>query len=362
MFPPFTSIIQAIPATVPFVGPETLERRSGRQIELRLGANESPFGPSELAVAAMQAQANQAQFYGDPECYLLRSRLSDHLEIPLSHISVGAGIDELLAVCCRLFVSPGDSIVTSLGSYPTFEFGGVACGAQFLRVPYRDEAPDLDRLLEVVKSTQAKILYLANPDNPSGAFASADAIGELVGKLPPSCMLFLDEAYIDFAPEVPPIADDNPQVIRFRTFSKAHGLAGMRVGYVMTATSHVEALDKIRMHFGVNKLGQAGALASLDDAAHVANVVQQTNLGRIEIVHLMKSLGLRTLPSHTNFVTIDVESKTRAEKLLSLLLDQGVFIRKPGMPPLDGCIRVTIGHPEQRARFAEIFESVLPTL
>ena len=355
----YTPTLRELPATVPFIGPETLERREGKPIQLRLGANESPFGPSPFAVTAMQEAAMSSQFYGDPECYLLRSQLSAELGIPIENLSVGAGIDELLAVCCRLFISPGDPIVTTLGSYPTFEFGGMACGADFHRIPYRDEKPDLDRLVGAVRATGAKILYLANPDNPSGAWISGEAVGALIQELPELCMLFLDEAYLDFAPEVPRISFDHPRVFRFRTFSKAHGMAGMRVGYVIANPTHIRTLDKIRMHFGVNRVGQAGAVASLNDPSHVADVVTQTEEGRAEITQLMISKGFRPLESHTNFLTVDVGAKHRAEAILNLLLTYGVFIRKPAFSPLDGCVRVTIGRPNQLQRFAEIFESVL---
>jgi len=359
MRPPYTPVVESLPATTPFVGPEALVRRTGRAIDLRLGANESPFGPSPNAVKAMQEQAAISQFYGDPECFLLRSELAAQLGVGIENISVGAGVDELLGLCCRLFVDPETPIVTTLGSYPTFDYVALACGAVFHYVRYANEALDLGALTELAKVTAARILYVANPDNPSGSWHTPEEIAELRQHLAPNCVLLLDEAYADFAPGTPVLDTSDPQVIRLRTFSKVHGMAGMRVGYVVAHADHVRALDKIRLHFGVNCVAQAGALASLQDSEHVANVVRESEKGRIELAEFFDTKGLRSLPSYTNFLTVDVGSKPRAEAILSRLLQRGVFIRKPGMPPLDGCIRVTIGRPEQRAKFAEVFEEVL---
>lgn len=186
MRPPHTSIVANLPAATPFVGPETLERRTNRQIELRLGANESPFGPSPLAIEAVKRVAECTQNYCDPEGYLVRQELSRQLAVPMECIVLGAGIDELLALCCRLFVEPGDVVATTLGSYPTFEYGASGIGATFSRTRYLAEAPDLEALIEAATKESAKILYLANPDNPSGAWHHADAIQWLVSRLPRS--------------------------------------------------------------------------------------------------------------------------------------------------------------------------------
>ena len=322
----YTPIVSALQNSTPFIGPEALERRSGTPIHLRLGANESPFGASALAISAMQKQVIQSEFYGDPEGWLLREALANDLGIDVSNICLGAGIDELLANACRLFVSPGDRIITTLGSYPTFEFGAMACGADIHRVAYYDNKPDLDGLLDAIKRLKAKIVYLANPDNPSGAWLSARSVSHWVEQLPEDCVLLLDEAYLDFADDPIVVNWIHPNVLRFRTFSKAHGMAGMRIGYVLSDSEHIRSYDKVRMHFGVNAVAQA---------------------------------GFQSLPSSTNFLTVQLESRNCAESILNLLLSQGVFIRKPGQSPLDDCIRVTIGRPEQRASFYDHFEVAL---
>ncbi len=169
-------------------------------------------------------------------------------------------------------------------------------------------------------------------------------------------MLLLDEAYADFvdARELLPAAID-PRVVRTRTFSKAYGMAGARIGYALAARGVVETFGKIRLQYGVNRTAQIGALAALAETEFVAGVVAEVARGRVEYAALAERAGFATLPSRANFVLIDAGTRERAERLLQLLLERAVFVRKPGAPPLDRCIRVTVGRPAERLRFAEAF-------
>ncbi len=235
-------------------------------------------------------------------------------------------------------------------------------GGKLERVPYRDDRNDLAGLAEAANRSQARIVYLANPDNPSGSWVTAEEIGSLVEALPEDCLLLLDEAYSDFAPEnaLPPVDVSDPRVIRARTFSKAHGMAGARIGYALATAEIIAAFDKIRLHFGVNRVAQAGALASLQDTAHLESVVTAVAEGREEYATLAREMGFTPLPSATNFVTMDVGGVERARALVAALAELGVFIRMPGAPPLDRCIRVTVGTSEERATFAEVVRTVWP--
>lgn len=343
--PKFTELLAGTPPVTPFVGPEALERRTGHLISLRLGANESLFGPSPKSLEAMQSQAEMSQYYGDPEGFELRTALAAKHGCERDNVVLASGIDELLSLFARAYLDPTRCAVTTLGSYPTFEFGVLGTGARIERVPYRDEAPDLEGLLAAAKEHDATICYVANPDNPSGALSSAESIAGLRARLPGSCVLLIDEAYADFvdAPELPRFAFDRSDVVRFRTFSKAYGMAGMRIGYALTSVENVAVLDKIRMHFGVNAAAQAGALAALSDDEWIAGVIAETADARAVLSQAARDLGFRPLPSHTNFLTIDVGSKAEAERQLEALLAKGVFVRKPAQPPIDGCIRVSLG-------------------
>ncbi|RYG47146.1 aminotransferase class I/II-fold pyridoxal phosphate-dependent enzyme [bacterium] len=350
-----------IPSLVPFVAPEALEAKLGVRFRLRLGANESAFGPSPLALTAMRDAIERGSWYGDPQSMALRTELAAHLGVTVEHLVVTSGIDEGLALFCRAFLNPGDVAATTLGSYPTFEFGARGAGARLERAGYQNDAPDLDALHDLVRQSGAKLVYLANPDNPSGALLPAHRVESFRASLPSDCLLLLDEAYADFVPLAlrPTFSPDDPGVVRFRTFSKAHGLAGLRVGYAIAAPETVAALDKIRMHFGVNAVGQAGALASLKDPGHLNRVIQETLLQRTRLAEIGTRVGVRPLPSATNFVTFATENREEAEGLLDRLLQRGVFIRKPGAPPLDRCVRISVGRPEELDLLEEILQQIV---
>ncbi|PWT72408.1 MAG: histidinol-phosphate aminotransferase, partial [Chloroflexi bacterium] len=228
-----TRLVTGLPATVPFVAPEAIERKSGRSIRLRLGANESNFGPSPRALEAMREAILESANYGDPENYELRAAIAQVHGVKIDQVMVGSGIDDLLGLIVRTFLEQNDTAVTSLGAYPTFNFHVAGYGGTLERVPYRDDRNDLEMLAAAAVRTGAKMVYLANPDNPSGSWYTAAEIAAFRVTLPDSCLLLLDEAYCDFAPAdaIPPIDPEDGGIIRLRTFSKAHGMAGLRVGY-----------------------------------------------------------------------------------------------------------------------------------
>lgn len=309
----------------------------------------------------MQEAAGRGHLYGDPEGWDLRDEIARLHQVSVENVCLGAGIDELLMLFVKAFVAPDDPVVTSFGGYPTFDYAVAGCGGQIERVEYREDMVDLEGLAQAAHRVKAKLVYLANPDNPSGSWHSAASVEEFASSLPSDSLLLLDEAYADFVPlaERPPMQPWDPHVVRFRTFSKAHGMAGLRIGYVLCAPEHTATLNKIRLHFGVNSVAQSGALTSLRDPSHVSEVVRLTNASREVLVAAAADLGIASLPSRTNFVCLDLEDRGRAELILKALLDRGVFVRKPMLPPLDRCIRVTIGpEAEMLAFLAELRESL----
>jgi histidinol-phosphate aminotransferase len=336
----------ALPSTVPFTGPEALERRTGIPFRARLGANESLFGPSPKAIAAMAKAAQGVWMYGDPENHDLKQALGRHHGVPPAHIALGPGIDGLLGLICRLTLGLGTPVVTSLGAYPTFNFHVAGYGGALSRVPYKGDHEDPEALLAAAKSTGARLIYLANPDNPMGSHHPAAVIEDMVANLPDHSLLILDEAYADLAPPgtVPAIPADHPQVIRLRTFSKGYGLAGARVGYAITNPDLALAFDKVRDHFGMGRMAQAGALAALADQDWLKQVQARTLAARDRLSAIARDNGLQPLPSATNFVTIDCgRDGDFARRVLAELGALGVFIRMPGVSPLDRCIRVSLG-------------------
>ena len=357
--PRFTPLVASLPATVPFTGPEELERRQGHAFAARLGANESVFGPSPRAIAAMQAAGAEIWMYADPSHHDLKGALSAHLGVPPAQIVLGEGIDGLLGYLVRLLVGPGDAVVTSDGAYPTFNYHVAGFGGVLHKVPYANDAEDLPALIARARATDAKLIYLANPDNPMGSWLPGADIAAALDDLPPGCVLALDEAYVEFAPgdAVPVIPTDHPQVIRLRTFSKGYGLAGARVGYAFGAEPLIRAFDKIRNHFGMNRAALAGALAALQDPDWLARVQAQVAQARDRIAAIGADNGLRALPSATNFVTLDCgRDGGFARALLAALADQRVFVRMPFVAPQDRCIRISAGTPAD----LDVLEAALP--
>lgn len=359
-----TKLIRSLPSTAPFIGPETIERASGRAFSLRLGANESAFGPSPHAIAAMREAVARISWYADPEAFDTRSAIAAHVGVTADHVLVAAGVDDLLGLAVRLLMEPGAYVVASHGSYPTFAYHVAGYGGVFERPPYHDGRNDLAALVDAAQRTQASLLYIANPDNPTGSWLPGAEIAALLDALPAHTILLLDEAYSEFAPSeaMTPIASDDPRVVRFRTFSKAYGMAGARIGYALSATPTIHEFEKIRLHFGVNTIAHAGAQAALADQAYLSEVVAEVARGREEYAALARELGLASLPSATNFVAIDTGSAARARATVAALAAAGVFIRMPGTAPLDRFIRVTVGTPSDRAAFAQIFREVWPQI
>jgi len=357
--PAFTPLIEAVPTIVPFVGPETIERRQGKTLIARIGANESGFGPSPRVIAAIARDAGEIWQYGDPENYELRQALARFHQLKMENISVGAGVDALLGLIVRQYILPGDGVVNSLGGYPTFNYHVTGFGGQLIHVPYRDYRADLPALVEAACQNEAKIIYLANPDNPLGSYHEAASLADFIRAVPQNIMIILDEAYCENAPQetLLPVDVMADNLLRLRTFSKAYGLAGIRCGYVIGTPRAIAAFDKIRDHFAVNRLAQKAALVALDDQAYLADVLANIEQARMRINAIAIAHGLRPLPSATNFVTIDCASTgTFATNLLLALEQQGIFVRKPSVPVLEKLIRVSTAP----SPVLDSFEQALP--
>lgn len=358
---PFTARVASLPSTIPFVGPEAIERRRGVQFEVRVGANESAFGISPKAATAMRASIEQISWYGDPEGYDLRAAIARLHSVNMDEVCLAGGVDELLGLTVRMLVEPGQAVVTSLGAYPTFNYHVMGFGGELVRVPYKNDSIDLQALVAAVHEHRAPLVYLANPDNPMGTWHDADAVQDFIKALPESTVVIIDEAYIEFAPDSAfwPITTDDPRVLRMRTFSKAYGMAGARIGYVVAHADAIVGYSKIRNHFGVSRPALAGALASLEDPAFLQHVVDAVARGREDYYELARQHNLAYVQSATNFVAIDVGGGERARALLAELESRNVFIRMPGVAPMDRCVRVSVGLPDERAVFAERFADAL---
>lgn len=344
--PRYTAIVGPLPSTVPFVGPETQERNRGAVFAARIGANESVFGPSPRAVAAMARAAAECWKYGDPENHDLKVALARANGVGPENVVVGEGIDALLGYTVRMLVEPGTPVITSLGAYPTFNFHVTGFAGRLVTVPYIGDRENPEGLIDAARREQSPLIYFCNPDNPMGSWWPGADVKRLIDAVPEGSVLCLDEAYNEFAPEgtLPPIDVSDPRVLRFRTFSKAYGMAGARIAYALGEADVIKSFDKIRNHFGVNAIALAGALASLEDAEHLPRVTRQVRAARDRIADIARGHGLAPLPSGTNFVAIDCgRDGAFARRVLAALIARGVFVRMPGPAPLDRCIRITAG-------------------
>lgn len=360
--PRLTPLAARLPATVPFVGPEAQERQQGTPFEARLGANENIFGPSPEAVRAMRMAVKDSWMYGDPESHDLRAALAMKHGVSPDEIVVGAGIDGLLENIVRLTVTDGTPVVTSAGAYPTFNYHVTGFGGVLHTVNYTADYEDPDHLIAKAREVGAKLIYIANPDNPMGTWHSAATIKQMIQNVPQDCLLVLDEAYVELAPAgtAPPINTHDGRVIHFRTFSKAYGMAGARVGYAIGHKKLIAAFNRVRNHFGMNRVSQIGALAALGDESWLEKVQGQVEDSRKALYQIAIDNGLAAIPSATNFVTIDCGGDGDfARAVLSHMIAQGVFIRMPFVAPQDRCIRISCGPPKDMKRVAKALPQAL---
>ena len=358
---PLTSVVRNLPEMVPFVGPETFERRQGRALRVRLGANESVFGISPVAAEAMSAAAAKAWMYNDPEAYDLTEALAQAHGVPQTHVQVGAGIDELLGLLVRVFADAGEPVVMSDGSYPTFAYHVVGHGARLVGVDYQNDHVDLAALAARARTEQARLVYMANPDNPMGSWCAARQIEHFVDAVGEDCIVILDEAYADFAPTeaIVPVLPLRPNLVRTRTFSKAHGLAGFRVGYGFAHNILIENLLKVKLPFEPSWPAQVAAVAALDDENYIQNTTASCREGMENMEMVFKELELDYIPSSANFLTLVFENEEEAASFCDTMLHNGIILRHLRGWGHPECIRVTVGTEEENEYLIKCISKVL---
>lgn len=332
----------------PFPGIKVLERRIGREIPHRLGSNEGLDMPHRALRAHFgDAMVEHAYCYGDAEALGVRQRLASLHGIPLEAMLVDAGADSLIALALRTVAGPGDVAVSASGTYPTFGYFAQGQGCRLVEPPYSEApgrlAPDLTALLRAAHEHQARLVYLANPDNPSGHLYDDDAIRTLRAELPETCWLLLDEAYHDFRDDAnaPFASEVLPGVIRLRTLSKAHGMAGLRIGYAIAEPETLAMMMKVRIHYAVSTLTQAAAEVVLDHDDEVRAHVRDVKARRERLAEHFRALGAEVLPSATNFIAIRLPDAALAERINRELLDAGRLISRPAHPALGHILRIT---------------------
>jgi histidinol-phosphate aminotransferase len=342
--------------SLPGTTPAALERRSKL---IRLDSNENPFGPSPLALEAMKRELATANSYPDDDCSLLRWKLAAYHGLPPEQVLVGAGSTAVISLLCQTLLAPGLNAVTSERSFIIYSMAVRAAGARLIEAAMRDDSFDLDAMLAAIDA-KTRVVFLANPNNPTGTMLEASVVERFVARLPGHVVLVLDEAYYEFAAHFAAlrgVAYSNSldyvkqaaRVVVLRTFSKAHGLAGMRVGYGLGPAELMGYCARMRNTYSVSSVAQAAALAALDDHQHIQRAVENNAIQSGEVAGGLSALGYRVLPTAANFLFCDVGEDSAVAA--GHLLDDGVAVRALGAWGAPNCIRVTIGMPEQNHTF-----------
>ncbi len=340
--------------------PAALERRSRL---IKLDSNENPFGPSARAVDAMRAVLNAANFYPDDDCSQLRQKLATHHGLPPEQVLVTAGSTALLSLLCQTLLAPGLNAVTSARTFIVYSMAVQAAGARLIEVPMHSDEDgfDLEAVLAAIDSN-TRIVFLANPNNPTGTMLEAAVVERFLAQLPGHVVVVLDEAYYEFALHFAALRKitysksldylrQGASVVVLRTFSKAHGLAGLRVGYGLGPAELLGYCARMRNTFSVSSVAQAAAIAAIDDQEHIQRVVENNVLQSRVLAQGLSELGYRVVPTSANFLFCDLGEDAAA--VANRLQDEGVAVRPLGSWGAANCIRVTVGTPEQNQVFLQ---------
>ena len=336
--------------------PAVMERRAR---VIRLDSNENPFGPSPRAVDAMRKAIATANFYPDDDCSQLRWKLAARHELPPEQVLVGAGSTELISLLCQTLLAPGLNAVTSERSFIVYSMAVKAAGGQLMEAAMRDDSFDLEAILAAINAN-TRIVFLANPNNPTGTVLEAAAVERFLARIPDHVVVVIDEAYYEFAMHFAALRKithsnsleyvrEGASVAVLRTFSKAHGLAGLRVGYVLGQTELLGYCARMRNTFSVSSVGQAAAMAALDDDSHIQRAIENNAAQSRILADGLSALGYRVVPTSANFLFCDLGEEAAA--FAGRLLEEGVAVRPMGPWGAPHCIRVTIGTGEQNQAF-----------
>jgi histidinol-phosphate aminotransferase len=342
----------------PNTTPAALELRS--QL-IKLDSNENPFGPSPRAVEAMRSALETANSYPDDDCGPLRLKLATYHALPPEQVLVTAGTTGFLSLLCQTLLAPKLNAVTSERSFIVYSMTVRAAGAHLVEAPMRDDGFDLEGILAAIDAN-TRIVFLANPNNPTGTMLEADVVERFLARVPGHVVVVLDEAYYEFALHFAALRKikysnsldyvrQGASVVVLRTFSKAHGLAGLRVGYGLGPAELLGYCARMRNTFSVSSVAQVAAMAALNDDPHIQNVVQNNALQSRVLSQELSALGYRVVPTAANFVFCNLGEDAAA--FANCLQDEGVAVRPLGNWGDPNCIRVTIGTPQQNQAFLQ---------
>src|SRR5438477_11192033 len=325
---------------------------------IKLASNENPLGPSPKALAALHAAIENAQHYPDGGAHYLRNALAQKLSMASENLIIGNGSNEIIELLGHAFLKPGDAIVTSEHAFVAYKIVARIFGAQTIEAPSRNYAHDLDAMLDAI-TDQTELIFVANPNNPTGTLLSADVIEGFVARVPSHLIVIFDEAYYEFVDDP---ADtlryirEERNVVTLRTFSKIHGLASLRVGYGIAGRELIEVLQKTRQPFNVNQIAQVGALAALTDEAHQRETQEIVDAGRNYLQEQFREMKLKFVPGAANFVMVNVGD---GAVVFKKLLAQKIIVRPLKSYDLPEWVRITVGTMEQNKKCIAALKKVL---
>jgi histidinol-phosphate aminotransferase len=346
LVPPY---IAALKGYEPGLDPDIVRQRYGVQRVVKLASNENPLGVSPLAVERMVTALSSAHRYPSGG-RLLRERLAAEFELKVENVIAGSGSEGIIANIVRTFLGDEDEVLTTEAAFGGFQVLARSRGVDYVTVPYRHWRYDLPALAGAI-TQRTKLIYLANPNNPTGTFFTRQEFETFCRRVPPRVLIILDEAYFEFAKDNPRYPDsmhyryDN--VITLRTFSKAYGLASARIGYGFAHEDLIAMLLKVKLPFEPSGIAEAAALGALDDREFLHRTLELNARGKRFLTESLKGLAFRVVPSEANFLMVELNSKAEADLVFENLLRQGIIVRSVASFGLPHCLRISIGTMEE---------------
>jgi histidinol-phosphate aminotransferase len=345
---------------------EELERELGISGAIKLASNENPLGPSPDVLVAMQAACNTVTRYPDGNGFALKSALAHRLGVEQGQITLGNGSNDILELIARAFVMPDNSVVFSQHAFAVYPIVTQAVGAQAVIVPAKDWGNDLDAMAAAIRD-DTRLVFIANPNNPTGTWLAGNALRDFIRSLPEHVIVVVDEAYFEYANASHTGAigyesmlaemETCPRLVVTRTFSKAYGLAGLRVGYGVSGTAVADYLNRVRQPFNLNSIAEAAAVAALADEHHLQNSIDVNSAGLAQLTAAFEAMSLAYINSAANFISVEVGEDGRA--VYDKLLREGVIVRPVDNYAMPRHLRITVGTRDENARVIDALRKVL---